>query len=61
MKLILKMQMSYLYAGSTVAMLYVKNSLLVESQAVEEAGISGGGCFPASIHLCFVVTFLVFC
>lgn len=61
MKPILEMQVSYLYVGSTFAMLYVKNSLLVESQVIEAASISGGGCFPASIHLCFVITFHVFC
>lgn len=61
MKPILEMQLSYLSAGGTVAMLHVKKFLLVESQAIDEAGISHGGCFPASIHLCFVITFLVFC
>lgn len=60
MKLIFEMQMSYLYAGSTVATHHVKKSLLVENQAIE-AGVSGGGYFAASIHLCFVITFLVFC
>lgn len=58
MKLIFEMQMSYLCAGSTVATHHVKK--LVENQAIE-AGVSGGGYFAASIHLCFVITFLVFC
>lgn len=53
--------MSYLYAGSTFAVLYVKKSLLVESQVIEATRISGGGCFRESIHLCFVISFLVFC
>lgn len=61
MKPILEMQLSYLSAGSIVAMLHVKKFLLVESQVIDEAGISQGGCFPASIHLCFVITSLVFC
>lgn len=35
MKLILEMQIPYLSAGSTVAMLHVKKSLLVESQVID--------------------------
>lgn len=61
MKMILEMQVSYLYSGSTVAMLHVKKSLLGESQGIEAARISDEGRFPASAHFCFVITFLVFC